>query len=70
MEKWSNRSPILETFSSDFGESILLLQDMAEEDVIQALESPYQRIRSEKREFWKYSNYSLLFYSGKLLGIY
>jgi len=70
VEEWKDRDPIAggrsESQDSALQESILLKDGMDEDQVVQAIGSPVQRVQLGERTVWKYSGYSLLFESGKL----
>ncbi len=70
VEEWKDRDPIAgggsESQDSSLQQSILLKEGMDEDQVVQAIGSPVQRVQLGERTVWKYSGYSLLFESGKL----
>ncbi|MFB3903066.1 MAG: hypothetical protein ACE15E_06405 [Acidobacteriota bacterium] len=70
VEEWKDRDPIAgsgsESQDSALQESILLREGMDEDQVVQAIGSPVQRVQLGERMVWKYSAYSLLFENGKL----
>ncbi len=70
VEEWKDRDPIAgrgsESQDSALQQSILLKDGMDEDQVVQAIGSPIQRVQLGERTVWKYSGYSLLFEGGKL----
>jgi hypothetical protein len=70
VEEWKDRDPIAgrgsESQDSALQQSILLKEGMDEDQVVQAVGSPVQRVQLGERTVWKYSGYSLLFEGGKL----
>ncbi len=70
VEEWKDRDPMAERGSesqdSTLQQSILLKEGMDEDQVVQAVGSPVQRVQLGERTVWKYSGYSLLFEGGKL----
>ncbi|HXK60524.1 MAG TPA: hypothetical protein PLP42_11590 [Acidobacteriota bacterium] len=69
VEEWKDRDPVTakgESQGSSLQESILLSEGMDEDQVVQAIGSPLQRVQLGERSVWKYSGYSLLFQNGKL----
>ncbi|RPJ58285.1 MAG: hypothetical protein EHM23_17990 [Acidobacteria bacterium] len=70
VEEWKDRDPIAgagsESQDSGLQQSILLKDGMDEDQVVQAIGSPVQRVQLGERTVWKYSGYSLLFEGGKL----
>jgi len=70
VEEWKDRDPTAERGSesqdSALQQSILLKEGMDEDQVVQAIGSPVQRVQLGERTVWKYSGYALLFEGGKL----
>lgn len=65
-QEWSNQQPYRNDGAARITRSILLRDGMTDEQVMEKLGSPIERIQLENREVWKYSGYSLLFVGGKL----
>ena len=66
VESWKDQDPFENRVNSGFAQSALLREGMNEEEVIQAVGSPAERVRLGSRETWKYSSYSLVFEQGAL----
>ncbi len=63
---WQDRDPFEDSVNSGFSGSALLREGMSEEEVVQAVGSPAEKIRLGPREIWKYSSYALVFQEGGL----
>ena len=63
---WKDRNPFEDRVNSGFSGSALLREGMGEEEVVQAVGSPAEKIRVGPRETWKYSSYFLVFQEGRL----
>lgn len=71
VDEWKDRDPaqLSESRKPSLSESILLKEGMSEEQVIQAVGAPLQKVQMGDRTVWKYSGYSLLFEGGTLKDI-
>jgi hypothetical protein len=69
VNQWEQQDPINRAAHDSLSQSMLLKPGMPPDDVMQVLGSPLSRYRSETREIWRYSGYSLIFEAQRLKGL-